>query len=93
MIFSDSSGLRRPEGRFQYFNLAGTGSFELSRPTEKGVLVGSSVGIVTTGVVNGERCDSRPMLTEDVCSEEIVYRYLRRLALNEMVEEEQVKRR
>ena len=34
------------------------------------------------------------MLTEDdfsVCSKEIVYRYLRRLALNEMVEDEQVK--
>ena len=42
-----------------------------------------------------ERVDSRPILTEDgflVCSKEIVYRYLRRLALNEMVEDEQVKR-
>ena len=58
----------------RYFNLAGTGSFEFSRLTEKGVLVGSS-GRTRTGV--GERSDSRPMLTEDdllVCSKEIVYR-------------------
>ena len=44
LLDSGSSGLRRPEGRVRYFNPAGTGSFETSRPTEKGVSVGSSVG-------------------------------------------------
>ena len=28
LLDSGSSGLRRPEGRVQYFNLAGTGSFD-----------------------------------------------------------------
>ena len=58
-----SSGLRRPEGHVRYFNLAasGSGSFESSRPTEKGVLVGGSGG-TSSGV--GERCDYTPTLTE-----------------------------
>ena len=35
LLDSGSSGSRRPEGRGRYFNIAVTGSFESSRPTEK----------------------------------------------------------
>lgn len=63
LLDSGSSGSRRPEGRVRDFSLAGTGSAESSRPTEKevGVLVGGSGGN-SAGV--GERGGgvSRPML-------------------------------
>ena len=63
LLDSGSSVSRRPEGRVRDFNLAGTGSVELSRPTEKdvGVLVESSGG-TGAGVGEGGGGVSRPIL-------------------------------
>ena len=63
LLDSGSSVSRRPEERVRDFNLAGTGSVESSRPTEKevGVFVGSSGG-TSAGVGEGGGGVSRPIL-------------------------------